>query len=185
MKMLKCKIAVLWTALMCGYALHNLTDLMPVFWNVKVAVDTSGCVPVGLLMFMMCISFTIPVVGILCTFCGKRPCRIVNVVLAALVTAFNVFHLSEFFADFNAVQLFILPFILLISVVLFILSCRFVKCKCNHCDCGDDCKCGDNCQCGDDCACGCNDTCDCGTDCKCNNDNDCGCKSDTGCDCGK
>lgn len=119
MEISKFKITVLWVAVMCGLALHSLADLLPLFWNVNIAMDTSGTAPDGLLAFMMIISYLIPIAGILCTLYGnKRPCLMTNGILSAFMLIFNIFHLSELFMDFNAVQLPLLPVILTISIFL-------------------------------------------------------------------
>lgn len=115
----KFKITVLWVAVMCGLALHSLADLLPLFWNVNIAMDKSGVVPDGLLAFMMIVSYLIPITGILCTSYGnKRPWFMTNGILAVIMLLFNIFHLSELFMDFNVTQLPLLPVILVVSIFL-------------------------------------------------------------------
>lgn len=115
----KFKIAVLWVAVMCGLTLHSLADLLPLFWNVNITMDTSGVVPDGLLAFMMIVSYLIPIAGILCTSYGnKRPWLMINGILAVIMLLFNIFHLSELFMDFNVTQLPLLPVILVVSMFL-------------------------------------------------------------------
>lgn len=124
----KIRIATLWATVMCGFALHTLADLLPLFWNGNITIDPSGNAPVWLLTFMMTVSYLIPSCGILCTFYGdRRAWRIANCAFAALVLFFNVFHLSELFMEFNPVQLPLLPVILCVSGFLFRESWRGVK----------------------------------------------------------
>lgn len=113
------RIALLWTAVMCGLALHTLADLLPLFWNAEIAVDTSGTAPAGLLTFMMAVSYLLPVAGILCALFGRsRAWSTANAVLAAAMTLFNLLHLGELLAEFSPVQLPLLPVIFIVSCLL-------------------------------------------------------------------
>jgi hypothetical protein len=113
---------------MCGLTVHSLADLMPLFWSEPVAISDSGAAPSGLLAFMMTVTYLIPVCGILCTLYGnKRFCGITNVVLAAIVFLFNLFHMSELFMDFSIVQLPLLPVILIVSGILCTESWKLMK----------------------------------------------------------
>ena len=124
----KIKIIVLWVIVICGFALHTLADLLPLFWAESITVDATGNAPAGLLTFMMTVSYLIPVIGILCTLYGRsRPWYIGNVVLAALMFLFNLFHLGELFTGFSAVHLPLLPVILVVSGFLCMESWRFAK----------------------------------------------------------
>lgn len=115
----KFKITVLWVAVMCGFALHILADLLPLFWSVNISMDTSGVAPDGMLTFMMIVSYLIPIAGILCTSYGNRRLWLVtNCILATIMLLFNIFHLSELFMDFNVVQLPLLPVILVVNIFL-------------------------------------------------------------------
>lgn len=128
METLKIKIVVLWVAVICGFALHTLADLLPLFWAENITIEATGNAPAGLLAFMMVVSYLIPVVGILCVLYGhSRPWRIGNTVLAALMFLFNLFHLSELFTGFSVVQLPLLPVILVISGILCMDSWKLVK----------------------------------------------------------
>lgn len=115
----KITIAMLWTAVMCGFALHTLADLLPLFWHAEIAVDNSGVAPAGLLVFMMVVSYLLPVAGMLCALFGRsRIWGVANAVLATVMLVFNLFHLSELFLEFNPVQLPLLPVILAVSAFL-------------------------------------------------------------------
>lgn len=63
----KIRITVLWVAVICGFALHTLADLLPLFWDESITIEATGNAPVGLLTFMMTVSYLIPVIGVLCT----------------------------------------------------------------------------------------------------------------------
>lgn len=124
----KIKIAILWTAVMCGFALHSLADLLPLFWKADIAVDASGEAPAGLLTFMMAVSYLLPAAGILCVSFGrKRIWSMANAVLATAMFLFCLFHLSELFAKFDPVQLPVLPVILVVSGFLCFESWRVAR----------------------------------------------------------
>ncbi len=128
METLKVKIVVLWVAVICGFALHALADLLPLFWGENITVEATGHAPAGLLAFMMTVSYLIPVIGILCVLYGcRRPWHIGNAVLATLMLLFNLFHLSELFSGFSVVQLPLLPVALLVSGILCMESWKLVK----------------------------------------------------------
>lgn len=46
----KTRIALMWAVIIAGFAIHTLVDLMPLFWNVPVAVDSSGSAPCCMLV---------------------------------------------------------------------------------------------------------------------------------------
>lgn len=128
MEISKIKIIVLWVTVICGFALHTLADLLPLFWAESITVEATGNAPAGLLTFMMTVSYLIPVIGVLCTLYGRgRLWYIGNVVLAILMFLFNLFHLGELFTGFSAVQLPLLPVILIVSGFLCMESWRFAK----------------------------------------------------------
>lgn len=128
MEQSKIRVTILWTVVMCGLGIHSLAGLLPLFWNETVAVSDSGTAPKGLLTFMMAITYLIPVCGILCVMYGnKRLYGIINVVLAAIVFLFNLFHMSELFMEFSIVQLPLLPVILIVSGILCTESWRLMK----------------------------------------------------------
>lgn len=112
------KIAILWIAVMCGLVVHSLADLMPLFWSENIAISQDSAAPKGLLMFMMIVTYLVPVIGILCTlFWNGRFGKLTNAVLATLIMLFNIFHCSELL-DFNPVQLPLLPVIMIVSIIL-------------------------------------------------------------------
>lgn len=110
---------------MCGFALHTLADLLPLFWSADIAVDASGAAPAGLLAFMMTVSYLLPVAGILCVLFGRgRTGRLANLVLSAVMLLFNLLHTGELLAEFNVAQLPLLPVIFIVSAFLFRESLR-------------------------------------------------------------
>lgn len=126
MKQYTNRIALMWAAIMAGLAMHTLADLLPLFWNEPVAVDLSGEAPVCMLVAMTVLSYTLPVVGLLCAMYVRGRCgAVINLILAVLMLLFNLFHLSEVFYLFAPVQLFILPMILLVSVLLLVDSLKW------------------------------------------------------------
>ena len=42
METLKIKIVVLWVAVICGFALHTLADLLPLFWGENITIEATG-----------------------------------------------------------------------------------------------------------------------------------------------
>lgn len=130
------KIAILWIVLMCGLTIHSLADLMPLFWAENIAVSQDGNAPVGLLVFMMTMTYLIPVSGILCAmFWNQRLGKKINAVLSTLTAIFNTAHCFELL-DFTPMQVPMLVGNLAVSIVLCVISWRIVdnrKYGCPHC----------------------------------------------------
>lgn len=121
------KITILWIVVMCGLAIHSLADLMPLFWSENIAVSQDGQAPTGMLVFMMTITYLIPVSGILCTMSWSgRHGNMVNAILATIMALFNSAHCFEM-VDFNPVQLPLLPVTMIVSWILCILCWNEVK----------------------------------------------------------
>ena len=128
MGMIRFRVIALWITIMVGFTLHNLADVMPLFWNVDIVVEPSGTAPSGLLFFMMAVSYLIPVIGLLCvSYTRKAFGTMCNIVLAMLVMLFNLFHSSELFMNFNPVQLAILPVMDVLGILLVVDSVRLYK----------------------------------------------------------
>ena len=110
----------MWAVIIAGFAIHTLVGLMPLFWNVPVAADSSGSVPCCMLALMAALCYTLPVAGLLVSmFVAGRCGAGINLVLAAVMLLFNLIHTGELICTFDPVQLFILPMILLVSILLF------------------------------------------------------------------
>ena len=123
------KISLLWVVVMVGFMAHMVTDVLPAFWGANIAMpDATGEVHTGMIFFMICISFFVPMCGLLCMQYKKyKFMRIANFVLACIMLLFNVFHTSELFMEFNPVQLLILPTMIVLSIYLFVFSLRALK----------------------------------------------------------
>ncbi len=124
------KIIVLWLMTICGFACHTLTDILPMFWGKDMAVvATNGNVDYGMIVFMMILSFFIPVCGIFCllTDCRAKFLRIINAVLAVLIGLFNIAHAFMELPSENAGQYVILPMMVVIGCVLSWHSIKIIK----------------------------------------------------------
>ena len=123
------KVSFMWVVIMVGFAMHMLADMLPAFWGVNIALpDATGEAPVGMLIFMMSLSFFIPMCGLLCM--QYRRCKAmltINLVLAGIMMVFNIFHASELIAEFNPVQLLIHPVMVVAGIYLFIFSLQEKK----------------------------------------------------------
>ena len=123
------KIITLWGLVLAGFLAHNIADLLPIFWAVDVAVEHAEEAPVGMMAFMVIITYTLPAVGIATTMYGRgRGAALVNLILAAVMALFNVLHdLGELIMAFNPVQVFVLPFVLCFSILLAVESFKWYK----------------------------------------------------------
>jgi hypothetical protein len=120
---------------MVGFAMHMLADILPAFWGASIAMpDATGEVSVGMIGFMICISFFMPMCGLLCMqYRSCKAMRVINLVLASVMMVFNIFHASELITEFNPVQLLIHPVMVVAGIYLFIFSRREMnfQCCCN------------------------------------------------------
>jgi hypothetical protein len=124
------KILFLWLMIISGFACHTLTDMLPMFWGKDMAVvATDGNVDQGMIVFMMTLSYLIPVCGMLCllTDCHAKLSRTVNAVLAVIIALFNVAHAFMELPSDNAGQYVILPVMVVIGCVLAWHSFKYVK----------------------------------------------------------
>ena len=124
------KILFLWLMIISGFACHTLTDMLPMFWGKDMAVvATDGNVDQGMIVFMMTLSYLVPVCGMLCllTDCCAKLSRTVNAVLAVIIALFNVAHAFMELPSDNAGQYVILPVMVVIGCVLAWHSFKYVK----------------------------------------------------------
>ena len=124
------KIIALWLMTICGFACHTLTDILPMFWGKDMAVvATNGNVDYGMIVFMMALSFFIPVCGIFCllTDCRAKILLTVNAVLAVLIGLFNIAHAFMELPSENAGQYVIMPMMVVIGCVLSWHSVKILK----------------------------------------------------------
>ena len=115
------KISVLWLLTICGFACHSISDVLPLFWGKNMAVAaTDGNVDQGMIVFMMTLSFFVPVCGIFCMLTDYRAklLRMINAVLAVVIGLFNVAHAFMELPSENAGQYVILPMMIVIGCVL-------------------------------------------------------------------
>ncbi|MBP5535708.1 MAG: hypothetical protein J6X62_02845 [Bacteroidales bacterium] len=123
------KVSLLWVIIMVGFAMHMLADMLPAFWGATIAMpDATGQAPTGMLLFMVGMAFFVPACGLFCM--NYRRCkamRVINLVLAALMMLFNLFHATELLMEFSPVQLLIHPVMAALGIYLFIHSLRVMK----------------------------------------------------------
>ena len=124
----KKRIILFWTLTVLGFLSHSLADALPAFWGVSIA-SQQGPAPVGMMAFMVCLTYLVPVVGILLLLYGGRKARIINAVLACFMAMFTLLHMSELVEGFNPVQLLIMPMMTVVAVLMAIDSVRICKKK--------------------------------------------------------
>ncbi len=122
----KNKIIVFWILTIVGFLAHTITDAMPAFWGESIAAMQPPT-SVGMIAFMMTISYLIPVIGILLVIYGSKICQTINTILACIMAVFTVLHISELFQEFNAAQLVIMPMMAAIAILMAIESFKFRK----------------------------------------------------------
>ena len=113
----KTKIIIFWVLIITGFLTHSLTDIMPAFWGESIAAMQPPT-SMGMIAFMMSISYLIPVIGILLVIYGGKTAKTINMVLAFVMALFTVLHLSELIEEFNAAQLVIMPMMAVIAILM-------------------------------------------------------------------
>ncbi len=123
------KVSLIWVIIMVGFAMHMLADMLPAFWGANIAMpDATGEAPTGMLLFMMGMAFFVPMCGLLCmNYRSCKAMRVINLVLAALMMLFNLFHATELLMEFSPVQLLIHPVMVALGIFLFVYSLRLLK----------------------------------------------------------
>lgn len=123
------KVSFMWVVVMVGFAMHMLADLLPIFWGANVTMpDATGEASVGMMAFMIFLSFFMPMCGLLCMqYRSNKTMRLINFVLATIMMVFNILHASELFMEFSPVQLMIHPVMIIAGIYLFIFSRREMK----------------------------------------------------------
>lgn len=123
------KVSFMWVVIMVGFAMHMLADLLPIFWGANVTMpDATGEASVGMMAFMIFLSFFMPMCGLLCMqYRSSKTMRIINFVLATIMMVFNILHASELIMEFSLVQLMIHPVMIIAGIYLFIFSRREMK----------------------------------------------------------
>ena len=124
----KNRIILFWTLTILGFLAHSLADALPAFWGDSIAAQ-QGPAPVGMMAFMVCLTYFIPVVGILLMVYGGRTAKVINAVLACFMALFTLLHMSELIEGFNPVQLLIMPMMFVLALLMAIDSVRICKQK--------------------------------------------------------
>ncbi len=128
MEKARLRTAFLWAAIMAGFAIHCIADLMPLFWNADIAISDTGNTPAGMLIFMMTLSYLLPVAGLLCALYAKgRAGLIAGFILSCIIGLFCLLHLAELFTSFNPVQTVILPVMAVVGILLAADSYKALK----------------------------------------------------------
>ena len=122
----KNRIILFWTLTILGFLAHSLADALPAFWGQSIAAQP-GPAPVGMMAFMVCLTYLVPVIGILLTVYGGKTARIINAVLACFIALFTLLHMSELLEAFNPVQLLIMPMMFVLALLMAIDSVK--RCK--------------------------------------------------------
>jgi uncharacterized membrane protein YjdF len=126
----KLKVIVLWTVFLFGMAFHSLIALTPIFFGASVAIpDATGAVP-GFMMWMSLAFYLLPMIFITAAlFLESSRYKITNFVFTLLFSLMNVFHLFEHFlqAPVDFVQIALLTFVLIASILLNVASFRWMK----------------------------------------------------------
>lgn len=87
---------------MGGFAIHSLADLMPLFWSEDISISDVGAAPAGMLVFMMAVSYLIPVAGMLCVlYSSSKAASVINAALAVFTGLFCIAHMAELVNEFN------------------------------------------------------------------------------------
>ncbi len=121
------KISILWLLTICGFACHSICDVLPMFWGKDMAVAaTDGNVDQGMIVFMMLLSFFIPACGVLCMLAKAKVVKVINAVLAVLISLFNIAHAFMELPSDNAGQYIIMPMMIVIGLVLAWYSIKYV-----------------------------------------------------------
>lgn len=124
----KNRIILFWVLTILGFLTHSLADALPAFWGQSIAAQ-QGPAPVGMMAFMVCLTYFVPVVGILLMVYGGKTARIVNAVLACFVALFTLLHMSELLEAFNPVQPLIMPMMFVLALLMAIDSVKLCKRK--------------------------------------------------------
>lgn len=122
----KNRIILFWVLTIVGFLTHSLTDALPAFWGDSI-VASEGPAPVGMISFMVCMTYLIPVVGILLVIYGGKVSKVINAVLACIMALFTLLHMSELIEEFNAAQLFVMPMMFVLALLMAIDSIKLCK----------------------------------------------------------
>ena len=122
----KNRIILFWILTILGFLAHSLADALPAFWGQSIAAQP-GPAPVGMMSFMVCLSYLVPVIGILLMVYGGKTARMINAVLSCFLALFTLLHMSELLEAFNPVQLLIMPMMFVLALLMAIDSVKVCK----------------------------------------------------------
>ena len=122
----KNRIILFWILTILGFLAHSLADALPAFWGQSIAAQP-GPAPVGMMSFMVCLSYLVPVIGILLMVYGGKTARMINAVLSCFMALFTLLHMSELLEAFNPVQLLIMPMMFVLALLMAIDSVKVCK----------------------------------------------------------
>ena len=104
---------------------------MPLFWGGDIRLE--GTTPdnaASPMVFSMIYCFFVPVIAILLiSYCHGKWVRITEGILAIIYCIGNLFHKSDLIKTFSWEQLFVLPLILFVSILLLIETWKKEKTK--------------------------------------------------------
>ena len=120
------RIVLFWILTIVGFLTHSLVDALPAFWGDSIA-SSEGPAPVGMISFMTCLTYFVPVVGILLVVYGGRTARIINAVLACLMAVFTLLHMCELIEGFNPAQLLVMPMMFVVALMMALDSIKLCK----------------------------------------------------------
>ena len=86
-----------------------------------------GNVDQGMIVFMMLLSFLIPACGVLCMLAKAKAVKVINAVLAVLISLFNIAHAFMELPSDNAGQYIIMPMMIVVGLLLAWFSIKYVK----------------------------------------------------------
>lgn len=124
------KVIVLWIIFLFGMAFHSLIALTPIFFGASVAIPGATGAVSGFMMWMSLAFYLLPMIFIsTALFLESSWYKITNFVLSVLFSLMNVFHLFEHFshAPVDFVQVALLTFVLIASILLNVASFRWMK----------------------------------------------------------
>ena len=90
----KNRIILFWTLTILGFLAHSLADALPAFWGQSIAAQ-QGPAPVGMMAFMVCLTYLVPVVGILLMVYVGKSAKVTGVDYSSVSVAILAMRLAE------------------------------------------------------------------------------------------
>lgn len=121
----------MWGIIAIGLLYHTIASMMPLFWGGDIRLE--GTTPddaTSMMVFSMIYCFFVPVIAILLiSYCHGKWVRITEGILAIIYCIGNLFQMSDLIKTFSWEQLFVLPLILFVSILLLIETWKKEKAK--------------------------------------------------------